>query len=176
MKRGIVQYLLIIILIGLGAAGNSLWPTDVTTVILVRHAEKDLTVNDDPMLTDAGKARALTLAHVLEDAGIDVIISSQYLRTQATVAPIAALLEQTVVTIPAQDQAQLIRTITTAYRGETVLISGHSNTVPAIITALGIEAPFITDAEYDNLFIVQIQHGQLQNEVTLTVLKFGAEE
>jgi bisphosphoglycerate-dependent phosphoglycerate mutase len=51
----------------------------------------------------------------------------------------------------------LVNRIVTANRGQTVLIAGHSNTVPAIITALGGGSMSdIPDNEYDNLYVVTI--------------------
>ena len=43
------------------------------------------------------------------------------------------------------------------HAGKTVLVVGHSNTVPSIIAALGAEKPApICDLEYDNLYVVTI--------------------
>ena len=66
------------------------WPSEVTTVILVRHAEKSPKPSGDPDLTAIGKERSETLLHVLSDAEVDIIISSQYRRTGETIAPLAA--------------------------------------------------------------------------------------
>jgi hypothetical protein len=43
------------------------------------------------------------------------------------------------------------------HAGQTVLVVGHSNTLPAIIAALGAkEPPAICDPEYDGFYIVTI--------------------
>ena len=69
------------------------------TAYLVRHAEKvtsdeAMVVADprDPPLTEAGEARAETLADLLSNKGITAIYSSDYTRTRDTAEPLAATL------------------------------------------------------------------------------------
>ena len=58
----------------------------VTTVILVRHAEKKLEPNNqDPDLSPEGVERAQEIARVFGNAGINSIYATQYKRTQQTV-------------------------------------------------------------------------------------------
>src|SRR6478672_3572568 len=64
----------------------------VTTVILVRHAEKKIEPNNqDPDLTPAGEVRAQEIARMFRDAGINAIYATQFKRTQQTVKPLATL-------------------------------------------------------------------------------------
>ena len=131
-----------------------------STVFLVRHAERaDMAAGGpammaaDPQLSDAGHARAAALAHVLKDAGITAIFVTEYKRTQQTAAPLATALGIEPVTVHAKDTAALIAQVNGT--GGSVLVVGHSNTVPDVIKALGITAPVvIDDAEFDRLFIV----------------------
>lgn len=129
------------------------------TAIIVRHAEKAATPADDPPLTAAGEARASALLAAVRDAGVTAIITTQFARTRGTVQPTASALGITPDVVSAsspthpQDVAAAIKT----HGGQTVLVVGHSNTVPAIIAALGGKRPAnICDAVYDNLFIVTI--------------------
>lgn len=130
----------------------------LTTVILVRHAEKDTTPGvDDPGLTRAGEARARRLASLLGSAGISKIYSSEFRRTKATVAPLGAKLGLPTTVMPARDMAGLVRKLKGDHAGETVIVSGHSNTLPAIMNALGItERVRITDDDYDGLYFVTL--------------------
>ena len=51
----------------------------VTTVILVRHAEKNIEPdNPNPALSPAGLERAQTLVHTLGSSGIAAIYATQY--------------------------------------------------------------------------------------------------
>ena len=58
------------------------------------------------------------------------------------------------------------------HAGEIVLVSGHSNTVPEIVAALGAPEPDpIDDAEYDNLYVVSVSSAG--GEATVLHLHFG---
>lgn len=130
-----------------------------TTVIVVRHAEKAVVEGDDPPLSAAGEARAAALCGALRGAGVQAVVVTQLQRTRLTAAPlIAALgLEPEVVPV-ARDVAAHARAVAErvlAHRGQTVLVVGHSNTVPAIVEALGGGAVgAIDDSVYDDLFVV----------------------
>ncbi|MDB4886492.1 MAG: Phosphoglycerate mutase [Gemmatimonadetes bacterium] len=135
-------------------------PGASTTIIVVRHAEKAAEPAADPALTAAGAARAEALVDVVKDAGVRTIISTGFVRTRSTAAPAAARLGLTteIVDPRATDHvASLAAGVLARHRGETVLVVGHSNTVPAIVAALGAPAPApICDAEYDDLYIVTV--------------------
>jgi len=130
----------------------------VTTVILVRHAEKNIEPNNpDPDLSPAGQARAAELARVLGSTPINAIYVTNFKRTQQTVKPLADKLGLVPSVIDAKLTTDLVNRIVTANRGQTVLVSGHSNTVPGIVNALGGgSSPDIPDNEYDNMFVVTI--------------------
>ena len=62
----------------------------ITTIILVRHAEKIIDPNNpDVDLSAAGQARAQEIARMFGDAGINAIYATQYQRTQETVKPLS---------------------------------------------------------------------------------------
>lgn len=130
----------------------------VTTVILVRHAEKNIEPNNpDPDLSAVGQARSQELARILSAAGVNAIYATNFKRTQQTVQPIASQLGISPTIIDAKNTSELTHRIVTANRGQTVLVSGHSNTVSSIINALGGGSmPDIPDNEYDNLYVVTI--------------------
>ena len=130
----------------------------VTTVILVRHAEKKIEPeNPDPDLAPEGVARAQEIARVFAGAGINTIYATQYKRTQQTVKPLADRTGVPVTLLDSKQTDELVKRIQTSLRGQTIFIAGHNNTVPAIASALsGEHFPDIPDSEYDNLFIVTI--------------------
>ena len=131
-------------------------------VIVVRHAERAdagaaagaaMTASPDPELSAAGKARAQALVALLKDAGVTAIYTTEYRRTIDTAQPLADALKVTRTTVSAREQAGLIEKLK-AHTGGAVLVVGHSNTVPAIIKALGGPEFTIGENEYDNLFFV----------------------
>ncbi len=129
-----------------------------TTVILVRHAEKsDEPGNNNPNLSASGTERAQILAHILINAGVTDVYATQYLRTQQTVRPLADRLGLQVNEIDARNTAELARRVKSDRPGGVMLVAGHSNSVPEIISAIGGEQPpAIPDSEYDNLFVVTV--------------------
>ena len=77
-----------------------------STIFFVRHAEK--AQGEDPDLTEAGRARAESLASLLKDTGISAIYTSEVKRTQQTAAPLAKLLHLEPIAIPAKDRDALV--------------------------------------------------------------------
>jgi len=130
----------------------------VTTVILVRHAEKKIEPsNPDPDLAPEGIERAQEIARVFADAHINAIYATQYKRTQQTVKPFSDRIGVPVTLLDSNQTNELLRRIQTTYRGQTVFVAGHNNTVPAIVSELSGETyPTIPESEYDNLYIVTI--------------------
>jgi broad specificity phosphatase PhoE len=145
--------------------GAAIVSADPALVILVRHAERAAAPADDPPLTPAGEGRAQALAEVLADTRIDAIVSTPYRRTRATAAPTAAGRHIDPVIVDASgDTAADVAAVAAAVRarpaGEAVLVVGHSNTVPAIIGALGGPTlPALCNTEYANLFVLVLGPG-----------------
>jgi phosphohistidine phosphatase SixA len=134
-----------------------------TTIVVVRHAEKSTDDPRDPSLSAAGQQRARDLSVVLKDAGVTDIYVTQYKRTRQTAEPLAqasgaSIIERPINAANSATYAQdLAHEILTRSAGKSVLVVGHSNTVPDIVKALsGSTVPLITDAEYDHIFVVTI--------------------
>ena len=145
----------------------------VTTLILVRHAEKIIDPNNsDPDLSPAGQSRAQELVRMFGDAGIKAIYATQYKRTQETVQPLAAKLGLPVNQMNSKNTGELLTRIRSDNRGQTVFIAGHNNTVPEIIAALGGPAyPTIPENEYDNLYIVTVYQ---TGKAKVVKMKYGS--
>lgn len=125
-----------------------------TTIILVRHAEAVPNSGTDPVLSEAGIARAKALAAALKDAGVKAVITTQYQRTILTGRPLAEATGAELVNLSAQggvDPAALAA----KHAGGVIVIVGHSNTVPAIVKGLtGVDVGEIAHDSYDQMFIV----------------------
>ncbi len=140
-----------------------------TTIIIVRHAEKASQPFGNPPLTVSGEKRAETLARMLVDSRVSGIYSTNFIRTRETVNNTADMLDIEIQLY--NSSKELADLIKTQHSGKVVLVAGHSNTVPEIITALGIKAPPPKiDDEFDNLFIVTICS---DGKASLTHLKYG---
>jgi broad specificity phosphatase PhoE len=151
----------------------------VTTIVLVRHAERQTSPPGDPSLNEDGRRRAQRLAGMLAPAGVQAIITSQFVRTQETARPLAEALGlvPTAVTLEsdnfgnvAEHSIQRIVDRIHESSGGVVLVVGHSNTVPPVIAALGGDlVPSIPENEFDNLFVVT---AYAENEAKVTHLKY----
>jgi len=145
----------------------------VTTVILIRHAEKIIDPNNaDPDLSPAGQARAQELVRMFGDAGINAIYATQYKRTQQTVKPLADRLGLPVGQVNSKNTAELVTQIRSQHGGQVVFIAGHNSTVPEIVSALGgPQYPVIPESEYDNLYIVTVYR---IGKAKVVKMKYGA--
>ena len=145
----------------------------VTTVIIVRHAEKIIDPNNpDVDLSEAGYARAKEIARVFGDAGVQAIFATQYKRTQETVKPLADKTGVPINIVSSKSTPDLLARIRAQHSGQTIFIAGHNNTVPEIIEALGgPKYPTIPENEYDNVFIVTIYR---TGKAMVVKMKYGA--
>ncbi|MEO7272547.1 MAG: phosphoglycerate mutase family protein [Vicinamibacterales bacterium] len=146
-----------VILTGLILVATATAASAQATIFLVRHAERadggSGGMGNDPSLSEAGRARAESLASMLTDAKLAAIFTTEFTRTQETAAPTATAQHLTAMTVKADQTAALVAKLKAA-KGA-VLVVGHSNTVPEVMTALGVKpAVTIADTEFDNLFIV----------------------
>ena len=134
---------------------------DPVTVFVVRHAERESTESDSP-LSPVGAARAERLADMLMDAGITHAFSTEFVRTRATVAPLAARLGVTPTVVPGRDLNALISALQALPPGSRALVAGHSNTINQIAGRLGgLEIPALPETEYDRLYVVTIFDGKM---------------
>src|SRR5579871_5976448 len=108
-----------------------------TIVVLARPAEKVLSSIQDPPLSADGEQRAERLAQIFgrgKGVGhIDAIYVSDARRTQQTAAPLAERLGKKAIVVPAADIKGLASRVMHEHDGDTVLVIGHSNTVPELI-------------------------------------------
>lgn len=145
------------------------WWGPITTVVLVRHAEKSGPGDAD--LSPAGFARANVLAHVMEHTELDAIYTSDLKRTRQTADPTEAAFGLSAVEFGALQTEALAEHVLDNHAGGTVLVVGHSNTVDDIIEELG--GPVIGDLgddEFDRLFVLHKHRWWIAR---LTELQYG---
>jgi 2,3-bisphosphoglycerate-dependent phosphoglycerate mutase len=139
----------------------------VTTFILVRHAEKANDGTKDPALNEAGLIRAQALAKLMQATKVDAIYTTPYKRTRNTVTPLAAAKGFDVLEY---NKIEEMDVILKKYSGGTVIVCGHSNTVPAIANYLIGKDSYLAfdDSEYGNIIIVSlVEKGKNANVVWL---------
>ena len=137
-------------------------------MFLVRHAEKvDSSQNSE--LSTAGNARAAALATTLQNAGIEYVHSTDYIRTKKTALPVATKCGVKVGLYEAGDLPNLVKKLKSD--GGRHLVVGHSNTTPGLVELLGGEpGAKIQEKEYDRLYIVTIDK---DGNASTVLLRFG---
>ena len=135
----------------------------ITTIVLVRHAEKQVGAIDDAPLTPQGEQRATRLAQMFGDSEalgrVQKIYVTDTRRSQQTAASLAQRLgiEPTVVEARISN-ADLARKVLRENRGGLALVVGHSNTVPPLVRELSgsDKVPEMGDEEFDTLYVVTV--------------------
>lgn len=147
-----------------------------TVFFIVRHAEKAQDDPKDPSLSELGQVHAQALASALAHFPIQQIYVSQFRRTGLTAAPTAKQFGLTpivsTVQMPVEESmASFAEKIKVSERGKTVLLVGHSNTVPALVKALsGVTVRPIDEAkEFDRLYMIELPE---QGKVRMLELKY----
>jgi broad specificity phosphatase PhoE len=127
------------------------------TIIVVRHAEKQAD-GDDPVLAPAGQVRAQRLADALRAQPLDAVYATRYRRALETAAPTARAHGLEVRQYDAAGTAtDLAARLRRDHPTGTVLVVGHSNTVPGIVSALcGCAVDPIDEATYGGRYDVTL--------------------
>lgn len=129
------------------------------TAIVVRHAEKASETERDPVLSAIGQARAAALDSVLAGAKVTAIVVTPFQRSRETATVVARRHGLTPIEVPVTGgvpaHARAVAAEVARHQG-TVLVVGHSNTVGAIVAALGgsPDVGDLCDSEYQTLFTV----------------------
>ncbi len=163
--RWVVLHVVVIAALAGGLLALTRYKTDTHTdgvrqIYIVRHAEK-LTgpeAGRNPDLSTEGKARAKTLAALLQNKHITHIYSSDTIRTRDTAAPLS---DMTGIRVQIYDPRHLdaLATRIKAEKGNSLIV-GHSNTIRETVLALGgqvEDAPIDEASEYDRLYRVDLR-------------------
>ena len=153
--KNIISILIIAITTNVGAAAQG--EQESFTIYLVRHSEKDYESpnKDDLPLTECGEQRSEALAVFLQDIDVKAVYSTDYARTRSTAAPTAEDKGLETQMYSAADHEGLVAEILAAR--ETVLVVGHSNTIPVIASMLTGENFNEIDLDvYDRIYQVVI--------------------
>ncbi len=156
-------FIVMVLLANLAVAQNK-----TTTIYLIRHAEKADT-SKDTNLSETGLMRASHWDDIFSAVHFDAIYSTIYNRTKQTAAPTALAQKLTVVAYDPKDFS--LEKIKKDHSGQTVLVVGHSNTIPDLVNKMiGQNVyPTIDETVFGNLYIVTI-NGEIVNHQLLKSL------
>ncbi len=124
---------------------------------LVRHAEKDTTIKDEPPLTTEGLSRATKIADIMRGTRVDAIYSTMTLRTMFTVDSLADIKAMNILPYENKTLKDLLETVKTSTDYNRIFIVGHSNTIPSITNTLAgrdIFTKTFDESDYANFVIV----------------------
>lgn len=129
-------------------------------VVLVRHAERATEPAGDPALTPAGEQRAQALAQALGGLRVNTILTTQFRRTRDTAAPLARALGIQPQAVEARrgGAVEHLQAVADAVRAQTgvVLVVGHSNTITAVLAALGgPKLDEVCETSFHHAFLLQ---------------------
>lgn len=143
---------------------------ELTTFVLIRHAEKASDGTRDPGLTAEGEDRAARFKAMFAKAEVSAIYSTPYRRTKSTVQPLADALNKQILEYNPRNM-DFLDEILTDHAGGLVIISGHSNTTPFVANALLGKDQFgqLDESEYDKIFVVTVSE---KGKGTVTLLSF----
>lgn len=149
-----------------------------TVYYVVRHAERD--PGADPPINDEGVVRAERLADSLEEAGVDEIVTTEFIRGQQTGEPLSERTGAPITVAPFERETwPSFATNVAAWQrerevpGSTYLMIGHSggyNTT--LLDGLGApESGTLAEAYQDMVILIRESDGS----VRLSVLQYGGE-
>lgn len=130
---------------------------EITTYYFIRHAEKTDSKNPNPSLNMKGKLRAEKWMNVFNNVKFDLIYSTKYNRTKETALPTAENQDLDIIIYsPGKSDYDKFLGVT---KGKTVLIVGHSNTVPEFVNFVIGEDKYKTIEHHNNcnLYIIEIK-------------------
>ena len=147
---------LVCLVLGTLLAAGGASAADPTTVLIVRHAEKASDRDGSAAQRTRARPGRRRWRTWRARRASRAIFHTQFKRTLETVEPLAAQLEPVADRAPGRGHAgSSSSTIRTSWSGKTVLVAGHSNTVPEIVKALtGVAMEDIPDTQFDNLYVV----------------------
>lgn len=154
-------------------------PARGSTVVVLRHAEKDPQGDPkDPGLSEVGRARAEALARLLAPSKPTRLFASEFQRAQRTLDPLAQALGLKPEIVPAGKGAELAQRLRALPEGSVSVVVGHSNTVPALVGALGgtlerLEKGQLAETEFGRLFVLTLPPAGSEGRVATTTLELS---
>jgi 2,3-bisphosphoglycerate-dependent phosphoglycerate mutase len=135
-----------------------------TQYYFIRHAEKaDSSKNPD--LSEKGLERALEWKALFSAIQFDAVYSTDFKRTLQTIHQIVVENDQLLKLY--NPQILDIETFKKETKGKTILIVGHSNTIPKMVNQLIKENKYgdIAENQFGNLYIVTLLENQILSQL-----------
>ena len=157
MKNLIFLFVFLIFVCSGSEDANAQNDKDIFTIYLVRHSEKDLATDNpsDPPLSLCGEKRSENLSDFLKDVHLDVIYSTDYVRTKSTARPTANAKGLEIEQYDARELKDFSQFLID--RQQDALVVGHSNTTGVLAGLLVGESRGAFDLDiYDRVYQVVV--------------------
>ncbi|MDQ6787715.1 MAG: histidine phosphatase family protein [Acidobacteriota bacterium] len=147
------------------------------TVVLLRHAEKDVSEDADsanPDLSAAGKERAEKLPDVINKYQPDAIFSTDTIRTRATVRPLARKINRITLIYDERNLSRISDLILSG-KYKRIVVVGHYDSTPALANLLIKQDKYkpLGEAEFDKIWIIKIRrYKRKPNKVRDKVIQY----
>ncbi|MBO3098560.1 SixA phosphatase family protein [Gelidibacter pelagius] len=167
-----IRYLIIICItfFSISSLAQEETHSETTTYYFIRHAEKDRSDSSekDAHLTKEGHQRAQNWSIILQHIPFDAVYSTNFNRTKETAQPTAE--NNRLEIIEYNVSSSYDEAFKEATKGKTVLVVGHSNTIPEFVNAVIGQEKYndIEDSNNGNIYIVTIGNGTT-SDVLLTI-------
>lgn len=153
------------------SSGSAPASDGVRIFYVIRHADRTNEPPEDPLLSEAGVARAEALARTLGGGGLTGIFVSNTRRSHDTVGPLVNEIGLVPHEYSADDPYGAAKAAL-EFGGPVALIVGHGDTVARIIEGLGVSPlPELGYVQYDDLFVVA---RSASGRATWSQLNYGA--
>ena len=148
-----------LVLLGLQSVVFAQNESEMFTIYLVRHAEKEAEDAGDPSLSSCGELRVQALVKILSDIRLKSIYSTPFERTLSTADPIAQSKQLEIRIYDPSRLREFSQLLLDAQQD--ALVVGHSNTTGVLAGLLVDESEEAFDEDiYDRLYQVVISGKQ----------------
>ncbi len=151
------------------------------TIILLRHAEKDVSSSADkinPDLTPEGKQRAERLVETIKKYKPNQIFSTNYKRTRATVLPLAEKTNpryRIQIQIYDFDKLEEFASQLLKSKARTIVVVGHNTTTPELANLLIKQDKYkpLAETEYDKIWVIKIKRNKRKpNKIKEKIIEY----
>lgn len=135
-----------------------------TRIIALRHAEKFQDKSKNPPLSSPGLKRAESLSDLARIFPIKAIYSSDFKRTRQTATPLSRASGRAInIEFGAKQYEALYTDIKDKHKGSTVVVFGHSNTIPKLVNHIIGKQHFgnLKEDDFDKIFFVELQDSKI---------------
>lgn len=150
--------------------GNVCAQKKTITVVIFRHADKEIAVEGDesePDISIEGQKRAVRLVKVLEKYKPTRLFSTNYPRTIQTVTPLSRIKNLPAEFYEPGNLNELVEKILASENQRKIAVVGHNSTTFQLANLLLKDSKYTMpeDSDYGKIWILRIKNGKVTDKV-----------